>query len=73
MPIEPEAGGRAVSEEEEEQAGAKKVGKAAPKAPVARKGPDRRRGKLTVTRALQADDERVRSVYLGERREGRDG
>ena len=54
--------GRPVSDEDEEKAGAKKVGKAAPKAPVARKGPDRRRGKLTVTRALQADDERVRSV-----------
>src|SRR5579871_1330609 len=55
--------GRVVSEEDEEKTGAKKVGKAAPKAPAARKGPDtRRRGKLTVTRALQADDERVRSV-----------
>src|SRR5215469_10535196 len=54
--------GRAVSEEEEEQSGAKKVGKAAPKPPAARKGPDRRRGKLTVTKALQADEERVRSV-----------
>jgi translation initiation factor IF-2 len=54
--------GRAVSEEDEEQSSAKKVGKAAPKAPVARKGPDRRRGKLTVTKALQADDERMRSV-----------
>jgi len=54
--------GRSVSEEDEEQASAKKVGKAAPKAPAVRKGPDRRRGKLTVTRALQADDERVRSV-----------
>jgi translation initiation factor IF-2 len=54
--------GRPVSEEDEEQSGAKKVGKAAPKAPAARKGPDRRRGKLTVTKALQADEERVRSV-----------
>jgi len=54
---------RPVVEEEEEQASAKKAGKAAPKAPIARKGPDnRRRGKLTVTRALQADDERMRSV-----------
>src|SRR5438552_3564814 len=55
--------GRAAAEEDEEQTSAKKVGKAAPKAPAARKGPDtRRRGKLTVTKALQADDERVRSV-----------
>ena len=55
--------GRVVSDEDEEQSSAKKVGKAAPKTPAARKGPDlRRRGKLTVTRALQADDERVRSV-----------
>ncbi len=54
---------RPVAEEEDEQAGAKKVGKAAPKAPAARKGVDsRRRGKLTVTKALQADDERMRSV-----------
>ncbi|HEY6579080.1 MAG TPA: translation initiation factor IF-2 [Rhizomicrobium sp.] len=49
--------------DEEEEAGAKKVGKAAPKAPAVRKGIDaRRRGKLTVTKALQADDERMRSV-----------
>jgi len=54
--------GRPVAEEDEEQSNAKKVGKAAPKTPAVRKGPDRRRGKLTVTRALQADDERVRSV-----------
>jgi translation initiation factor IF-2 len=54
---------RPVAEEEDEQSGAKKVGKAAPKAPAARKGVDsRRRGKLTVTKALQADDERMRSV-----------
>ncbi|HEX3432207.1 MAG TPA: translation initiation factor IF-2 [Rhizomicrobium sp.] len=52
--------GRVVTEEDDEKT--KKVGKAAPKAPAARKGPDRRRGKLTVTKALQADDERVRSV-----------
>ena len=50
-----------VAEDEEDQA--KKPGKTAAKAPAARKGPDmRRRGKLTVTRALQADDERTRSV-----------
>ncbi|HEX4160026.1 MAG TPA: translation initiation factor IF-2 [Rhizomicrobium sp.] len=49
--------------EEEEEASAKKPGKAPPKAPAARKGPDtRRRGKLTITKALQADDERQRSV-----------
>jgi translation initiation factor IF-2 len=60
--VVPPRRGRAVSEEDEESGTAKKVGKAAPKAPVARKGPDRRRGKLTVTKALQADDERMRSV-----------
>ncbi|HEY1615441.1 MAG TPA: translation initiation factor IF-2 [Rhizomicrobium sp.] len=54
---------RPAQEEEEEANSAKKPGKAAPKAPVTRKGPDtRRRGKLTVTKALQADDERMRSV-----------
>ncbi|HEY2445235.1 MAG TPA: translation initiation factor IF-2 [Rhizomicrobium sp.] len=54
---------RPVADEDEEQSSAKKTGKAAPKAPVARKGADtRRRGKLTVTKALQADDERMRSV-----------
>jgi translation initiation factor IF-2 len=54
---------RPVVEEEEEQASAKKTGKAAPKAPAARKATDtRRRGKLTITKALQADDERTRSV-----------
>ncbi len=54
---------RPVVEEEEESSAKKGPGKAAPKAPVVRKGPDtRRRGKLTVTKALQADDERTRSV-----------
>ncbi|HVY84151.1 MAG TPA: translation initiation factor IF-2 [Caulobacterales bacterium] len=52
--------------DEEEETSAKKGpgGKAAPKnATPARKSPDeRRRGKLTVTRALSDDDERVRSV-----------
>ena len=53
---------KAVAEEEEE-VGPKKVGKAAVKAPVARKTTDaRRRGKLTITRALSDDDERTRSV-----------
>ncbi|MDE3115488.1 MAG: translation initiation factor IF-2, partial [Pseudomonadota bacterium] len=49
---------------EEEEEGAKKVaGKAAPKAPAVRKAPgDRRRGKLTVTKALTGDDERTRSL-----------
>ena len=51
-------------EAEEEEEGAKKAaGKAAPKAPAVRKAPgDRRRGKLTVTKALSGDDERMRSV-----------
>jgi translation initiation factor IF-2 len=54
---------RPAIEEEEEKASAKKPGKVAPKAPVARKGTDaRRRGKLTITKALQADDERTRSL-----------
>ncbi|HEY3638631.1 MAG TPA: translation initiation factor IF-2 [Rhizomicrobium sp.] len=55
---------RPVVEDEDEKSGAKKPGsKVAPKAPAARKGPDtRRRGKLTITKALQADDERTRSV-----------
>ena len=51
--------------EDEDEGGAKKVGgkTVAPKAPVARKAPDaRRRGKLTVTKALSDDDERMRSV-----------
>ena len=54
--------------EEEEEGPSKKVGAggkvAAPKVPtVARKTPDaRRRGKLTVTKALSDDDERTRSV-----------
>jgi translation initiation factor IF-2 len=55
-----------VAEEEEEGAGNRRggAGKAAPKGPTpARKGEDtRRRGKLTVTRALSDDDERTRSV-----------
>jgi translation initiation factor IF-2 len=50
-------------EEEDEGKGKKAAGKASPKTPAARKGPaDRRRGKLTVTRALSGDDERMRSV-----------
>ena len=50
-------------EEEEESKSKRAPGKAAPKAPVTRKAPaDRRRGKLTVTRALSGDEERMRSV-----------
>jgi len=62
-PGEVPRGKRAIVEEEEE-GGAKKVGgKVVPKAPVARKTPDaRRRGKLTVTKALSEDDERTRSL-----------
>jgi len=53
---------RALVEEEEESAG-KKGAKGPAKAPAARKTTgDRRRGKLTVTRALSEDDERIRSV-----------
>jgi translation initiation factor IF-2 len=53
---------RPVNEEEEEAP--KKGGVKAPaKTPAVRKGTDdRRRGKLTVTRALSDDDERTRSV-----------
>src|SRR5579871_3949253 len=54
--------GRRVNAEEEEES-TKKGAKAPAKAPVARKGEDaRRRGKLTVSRALSGDDERMRSV-----------
>ncbi|HEV7959729.1 MAG TPA: translation initiation factor IF-2 N-terminal domain-containing protein, partial [Rhizomicrobium sp.] len=56
---------RLENEEEEEGGGAKKVGgKLVPaKAPAPKKAEgERRRGKLTVTRALSDDDERVRSV-----------
>jgi translation initiation factor IF-2 len=50
--------------EEDEESNSKKTGsKAAPKAPVVKKTTDnRRRGKLTVTKALSGDDERTRSV-----------
>jgi translation initiation factor IF-2 len=67
-PAEPVRGRTRTQLEEEEESGAKKAsagGKAAaPKTPaVARKAPDaRRRGKLTVTKALSDDDERTRSV-----------
>ncbi|MBV9693154.1 MAG: translation initiation factor IF-2, partial [Alphaproteobacteria bacterium] len=50
--------------EEEEESVAKKGGVKVPaKVPAVKKGADtRRRGKLTVTRALSGDDERTRSV-----------
>jgi translation initiation factor IF-2 len=52
-----------LSIEEEDEGGAKKGAKTAAKVPAAKKGPDtRRRGKLTVARALSDDDERTRSV-----------
>ncbi|HWM61876.1 MAG TPA: translation initiation factor IF-2, partial [Rhizomicrobium sp.] len=61
-----EAPRRRLENEEEEEGGAKKIGgKLVPaKAPAPKKVPEgeRRRGKLTVTRALSDDDERVRSV-----------
>jgi translation initiation factor IF-2 len=51
------------AEEDEEGKGKKLAGKTAAKVPATRKAPaDRRRGKLTVTRALSDDDERTRSV-----------
>jgi translation initiation factor IF-2 len=55
---------RDLTEEEDDVATAKK-GKAAPKTPAVRKTPggaQRRAGKLTITRALSDDDERMRSV-----------
>jgi len=52
-----------VNQEEEEESTAKKGAKTPVKAPAAKKGVDtRRRGKLTVTKALSGDDERTRSV-----------
>jgi translation initiation factor IF-2 len=52
-----------VNQEEEEESTAKKGAKTPVKAPAAKKGADtRRRGKLTVTKALSGDDERTRSV-----------
>jgi translation initiation factor IF-2 len=52
-----------VNVEEEEESVTKKGVKAPAKVPAAKKGEDtRRRGKLTVTRALSDDDERTRSV-----------
>ena len=60
-----EAPRRRLENEEEEEGGSKKIGgKLVPaKAPAPKKAEgERRRGKLTVTRALSDDDERVRSV-----------
>jgi translation initiation factor IF-2 len=58
------ARGRRPVEEEEEETTTKKGVKVAAKVPAAKKVGDdnRRRGKLTVTRALSGDDERTRSV-----------
>jgi len=54
---------RLVAEEEEEPAPKKGGLKVPVKAPAAKKGEgDRRRGKLTIAKALSDDDERVRSV-----------
>jgi translation initiation factor IF-2 len=52
-----------VNVEEEEESTVKKGVKVPAKVPAAKKGEDtRRRGKLTVTRALSGDDERTRSL-----------
>ena len=54
-----------VNLEEEEEGSAKKGAKTAAKAPAAKLKPStdsRRRGKLTVTKALSGDDERTRSL-----------
>ncbi|HEY1878247.1 MAG TPA: translation initiation factor IF-2 [Rhizomicrobium sp.] len=64
-PLPAEAPRRRLENDEEEESTAKKVGgKLVPaKAPAPKKAEgERRRGKLTVTRALSDDDERVRSV-----------
>ncbi|MDE1938486.1 MAG: translation initiation factor IF-2 [Alphaproteobacteria bacterium] len=62
-PAEAPRRGRLIAEEEEETV-SKKGAKAPAKTPAApKKGEDnRRRGKLTVTKALSGDDERMRSV-----------
>ncbi len=62
-----EAPRRRLENEEEEESGAKKGGPGKPGAAKVPASPkkaegERRRGKLTVTRALSDDDERVRSV-----------
>jgi translation initiation factor IF-2 len=61
-PAETPRRGRVVAEEEEETV-SKKGAKAPAKAPAVKKGEDnRRRGKLTVAKALSGDDERMRSI-----------
>ncbi|HEY8253557.1 MAG TPA: translation initiation factor IF-2 associated domain-containing protein, partial [Rhizomicrobium sp.] len=66
MPVAAEPARRRPVQEEEEEAQTKKVGnKIIPVKPATPKKAgegERRRGKLTVTRALEGDDERVRSV-----------
>jgi translation initiation factor IF-2 len=58
-----EAPRRRLVVEEEEEVSAKKGAKVAAKVPAVKKGDDaRRRGKLTVAKALSGDDERTRSV-----------
>ncbi|MGB8600632.1 MAG: translation initiation factor IF-2 [Rhizomicrobium sp.] len=47
---------------DEEESNTKKGVKAPVKTPVVKKEADRRRGKLTVTKALSGDDERMRSL-----------
>ncbi len=63
-PATPEAPRRARPQNVEEEEDSNKKGAKTPaKAPAARKGAgERRRGKLTVTRALSGDDERMRSI-----------
>jgi translation initiation factor IF-2 len=66
--------GRNLAEEEEETKTVKKGGVKVPaKAPVTRKptGGGRRSGKLTITRALSGDDERMRSVAAFRRQQAR--
>src|SRR5450432_678548 len=64
-PVAPESPRRRLENEDEEEVSSKKIGgklvPAKPPAPKKAEG-ERRRGKLTVTRALSDDDERVRSV-----------
>ncbi|MGA7710749.1 MAG: translation initiation factor IF-2 [Rhizomicrobium sp.] len=60
-PVEAPRRGRLVAEEEEEPV--KKGAKTPVKTPAVKKGEDnRRRGKLTVAKALSDDDERMRSI-----------
>ncbi len=62
MPITPPRS-RRIEVEEEEESPAKKGLKVPVKTPAVKKSEgERRRGKLTVTRALSGDDERMRSV-----------